>query len=382
MILLALILSVVSSTSPRFSSLKTLYSPLINTYHHQYSLNLSIGTPPQTLQLILGLQTSYTWVQSSPCPCISKYSPSTSQTHTSSGENLTLSYEIGSIDSKISSDTLSINSKTLENFQFLTSFKQTELGHLRSSGVLGMGIRQHPEDFPTVLDTLSQQGTIDEKVFSLYLAPKGSSEESFVTFGGYDQELCKGKEGVSVEADTLGGFWKVEIGHVEYGGVYYDMNPEVLVDIGTSMLYVDKRVAKKIKKYLKSLYKCYLDKDFFCEIPLNDLETLSPLSIGLGGHTFDIPPTNYLSCEGSTCKVNISSLPSNTWILGIPFLLSFYSIFNPQSSSILLFLPIQPAPLQSSLYLPTLIFFTSLSSYLLLFFSYKRNPRLFSYHRL
>lgn len=377
MILIVFLYSAISTSSLQFSSPNTIYSPLINTYYHQYSLNLSIGTPPQSLPLVLGLQTSWTWMQSSICPCNSKYSPNSSNTHSKTGENLTLYYEIGSIESEKCIDTLIINNNTLKNFQFLVSFKETKLGSLKSSGVLGLGIQQHPEDFPSIIEIMNNEGIIDQKLFSLFLAPKGDNQESFVTFGGYDEELCKGKELVSIDADTQNGFWKVKIDHVEYGGVFYDINPEVLIDIGTSMIYVDKRVAKKIKKYLKSLYKCYSNIDYFCEIPSKDVETLSILSIGLGGYSFNIPASNYLSCLNITCKVQISSLPSNTWILGIPFLLSFYSIYNIQSSQILF---LQPVPLQSSLYPLTLFCFLSLSFYLL--FSYKRKSTLFSYQKL
>lgn len=342
-----LILLLVHEVFSLLTSESVLYSPLQNTFYSQYSLNISMGSQSQILPFVLGLQTSWTWVLSTPCTCSSKFTTTSSNTFTKLGENLTLNFEIGSIESEKSMDQLKISNKLLKNFKFLASFKENDLNAFKSSGVLGLGLRQTDEDFPSFLDALMDEGIIEEKIFSIYLAPKGEDKESFVTFGGYFEE--SGMDMVKVKANITGGFWVVGVDHVEFGGVYYDINPQVFVDVGTSMVYIDKRITKKIKKYLKNKYKCYSNRDYFCVIPSEDIESLSKFTISLSGVTFDIPAKHYLSCESTTCKVLISSLPSNNWILGIPFLLSYYSIYDIQQSQIAF--PI-PSVQQSSLIFP------------------------------
>jgi hypothetical protein len=319
----------------RLSSESGFLVNLMNFNYSQYSMNLSIGTPDQIVSVAIGLQTSWTWILASQCSCQDMFNTNLSTSITPPANELVLNYTKGSIIGKITYDVFNFQKFSMKNFNFLSSFKVEKLDSLKSSGLLGLGFKSLSNEYPGFLDSISDH--LENKHFSIYLSPKSSQDDSFITFGGYSTNHTSGKKQVTLDVDHSEGYWKVKSDYIGFESTYFSIEADVYIDLGTSLILGPKKIINQIKRYFKKRFKCTSRRITSCTIPLSDQINLPAFSISLSSETFDIPSINYLSCVDTTCSLLLQTSSKSEIILGIPFLLSFYSLFDSESFKISLF---------------------------------------------
>lgn len=318
----------------RLNPESSLLIPLQSHNYTQYSLNISIGTPVQTLSLTLGLQTTWTWLLSSDCSCPNLFNSNSSTSLSPSGRTLSLNYTKGSISAIVSQDRFELKDLILENFNFLRTFKTVKLESLKSSGVLGLGFKSLSNEYSGFLDRVFEAGGIENRVFSIYLAPKGADDESFIVFGGSSVDYQEGKHEIRLSVDNSQGYWKVHGDYVGFDSIYFNIQSDVFIDVGTSIIHGPKKVVSHIKRYFKKRFKCLNRKFTQCVIGESEMSSIPSLNIGLSGESFDISAKQFLSCWQNQCSLLIQSSSKSEWILGIPFLQSYYSSFNSETGTI------------------------------------------------
>lgn len=185
---------------------ESILEPLTNT-GTRYIANVSIGTPPQPLPLLLSTGSSEVWMSSSSATfctdastanlCLGTFNSSASTTYTPVDNpvfNVTYSSGFGSTGSYFT-DQITVGNTTLVSQQMgLANY--TTVGR----GVLGLGLpdteslcQDEPctTSYPTFVDQLVLQGKIITRAYSLYLNDQYAKSGS-VLFGAVDVKKYTG----------------------------------------------------------------------------------------------------------------------------------------------------------------------------------------------
>ncbi|KAK4098000.1 acid protease [Parathielavia hyrcaniae] len=166
----------------------------------RYAVEMEVGTPPQTLTLILDTGSPDTWINPScdtanvPSDCRSF--PQFDSSESTSFEQTTvrdiLRYGIGNATIRYALETLTLGSATIENQQIGIAIES----HMIPLGILGLSPPLNGvNDYPYVLDTMVDQGLIRSKAFSVDLRgvdnPTGALIFGGIDTGKYIGELAK-----------------------------------------------------------------------------------------------------------------------------------------------------------------------------------------------
>ncbi|KAL2261552.1 hypothetical protein VTK26DRAFT_3903 [Humicola hyalothermophila] len=166
-----------------------------------YFTQVKIGTPPQTVTMLLDTGSSDAWVLSHEADlctdkekqafygttCVDTYNPDDSSTHkTLRTEGFRIVYLDGSSASgEYITDDFTIGNATIEALQMAYVTKA-----VRGTGILGLGFSISEKaaiKYPNIMDQMANQGLIDCKAYSLYLNDRRSDSGS-ILFGGIDTD--------------------------------------------------------------------------------------------------------------------------------------------------------------------------------------------------
>ncbi|KAK6540786.1 hypothetical protein TWF694_008176 [Orbilia ellipsospora] len=173
-------------------------------YHNNfpvYLVDITVGTPPQNLQVVLDTGSSDLIVEttssdlctsnSSPCT-YGAYSANASSTYQYVSSTLQVSYaggEEGSGD--FVKDTFRIGEAILPNFQFGAMYKTGVTRNIFGVGYVDNEFARTSERYPNFPVALVAAGYIPSRVFSLYLDSDLDESGGTVLFGGIDtQKYC------------------------------------------------------------------------------------------------------------------------------------------------------------------------------------------------
>jgi hypothetical protein len=112
-----------------------------------------------------------------------------------------------------------------------------------------LGFNELSDGFPTLIDTLYNQGIIEKRTFSFYLGDYKNNEKSELLIGGHDPYYQQEKLTYSNVIDEY--YWAVKIDELYFNnieiGIYDDgWNQESplkgIIDSGTSLIYFDEEI--------------------------------------------------------------------------------------------------------------------------------------------
>lgn len=134
-----------SSTTKRAGNSASI--PIIDEQNDSsYSGQITLGTPPQTFQVILDTGSSDLWVITTSCTsCTSDETPfdaSKSSSYAASNSQLTINYGSGSVKGTVAEDTVSCGGFTVPKQEFLAA--TTIVANLLApgvSGIMGLGFQ-------------------------------------------------------------------------------------------------------------------------------------------------------------------------------------------------------------------------------------------------
>ena len=306
----------------------------------QYYGTISIGSPPQSFQVIFDTGSSNLWVPKVGCvhcgnPFFgkkSKYDHETSSTYSEDGATFEIMYGSGSVSGFFSLDDVTIADDIVVNGQRFAEIQDAgglgmayALG--KFDGILGMGFTSISIDgATTVFENAIRQNKVDQPIFAFYLGDNGPGE---LTFGGYDSSKFSGDlQFVHLDAAT---YWQITLDGISAGAFKKDGSVDkitAIVDSGTSLITGPKQDIQKLAAAVGATPNIMGEYTIDCA-KVNDLPAVN---FTIGGIDYSIPgPKTVIQAQG-TCLFAFMGLQlppgAPNWILGDVFMRQYYTVFN------------------------------------------------------
>lgn len=319
-----------------------------------YFMDLTIGTPPQSLHMHLDTGSSDLWVNvansqlcesgGSPCSAGGTFNPNSSSTYQYLNSNFKIEYVDGTgATGDYVQDTVKFDSVTLKDQQF-------GIGYTSSSqeGIIGIGypinevaVRYGYQPYANVPQNLKQNNYISTNAYSLWLNDLEASTGE-ILFGGVNSAKYQGNlqtlpiiatEGVYAEfmiALTAMG----ESGNT--GSIVNNIAVGAVLDSGSSLMYLPNDITTAIYKAINAQYDSSQGAAFVnCDLSNTD----STIDFTFSGVTISVPWNELVIEIGQsggqgTCIVGISPSNSQSAVLGDTFLRSAYVVYDIDSNQI------------------------------------------------
>ncbi|XP_033250008.1 lysosomal aspartic protease-like [Drosophila miranda] len=307
-----------------------------NSMNMYYYGQISIGTPPQYFNVVFDTGSSNLWIPSAQCLSTdvacqqhNQYNASASSTYVANSQNFSIQYGTGSVTGYLATDTVTINGLAIANQTFGEAVSQpgSSFTDVAFDGILGMGYQTIAVDsvVPPFYN-LYEQGLIDEPTFGFYLARNGSSEEGGqLLLGGVDETLMAGD--LTYVPVSQEGYWQFSVDSISWNGTVLCDGCQAIADTGTSLLACPQAVYTQINQLIGAVL---IEGSNY--IPCATLDSLPVLSFNIGGTTFDLPASAYISVfhdEGYTsCMSTFTEIGTDFWVLGDVFLGQYYTQFD------------------------------------------------------
>ncbi|KKK14764.1 putative aspartic-type endopeptidase (OpsB) [Aspergillus ochraceoroseus] len=325
-----------------------------------YFCNVTLGTPEQSLRLILDTGSSDLWTNAAnssfcssskdPCNASGSYDPSSSSTYTYVSSDFNITYADGSgAAGDYVTDTIRIGGASLEDFQFGVGYTSSS-----SEGVLGIGytsnealVSQNGETYPNLPRSLVKNGLIQSNAYSLWLNDLDANTGS-ILFGGVDTKKYHG-ELQTLPVQTVDGAYSEFI--IALTGVKYSnkstsrsyssssLPAAVLLDSGSSLTYLPDSVVEDIYNDLDVVYEestgagyapCNMAQD---NINITFTFTSPEITVSIDELLIDAGDLHFRSGERA-CIFGIVPAGDSTAVLGDTFLRSAYVVYDLSNNEI------------------------------------------------
>ncbi|GLD60307.1 gastricsin [Lates japonicus] len=320
-----------------FASSANMY---INNYADTtYFGAISIGTPPQSFQVLFDTGSANLWVDSiycntQACNAHRKFNPQQSSTFYGTRQSFYLPYGAGSLYGVFGYDTVNVGGIVINNQE--VGLSTNEPGQTfevaKFDGILGLSYPSISAGGETpVMDNMMSQNLLVADIFAFYLS-RGGQQGSVLSFGEVDNSLYQGQiYWTPVTSET---YWQIGIQGFQINGQetgWCSQGCQSIVDTGTSMLTAPSQLLGSIMQTIgaqQNQYGMYV-------VDCSQVNNLPTLSFVISGVTFSLPPSAYIIQYGyQVCGVGITPtyLPSRDgeplWIFGDVFLREYYSVYD------------------------------------------------------
>ncbi|KAG5355751.1 Candidapepsin-3 [Yarrowia sp. B02] len=230
----------------------------IANQQYYYSIAVGLGTPVQQFNLLLDTGSSDLWVYNitdttdcgnNACQFTGQYNSDASSSYNFLSDDYFIQYVSGNASGNWGTETLSVGSISLPNFQFAVADNAQG-----NTGVLGVSVEgseslaQDQSPYPNFPVALQNAGYIDRQVYSLYLDDAQSSTGTFL-LGGIDHAKFSGS--LTVLPLTSFNALQVAFNSISYNGEDLGGNDVAVLDSGTSYTYIPDNDYQVLAKKLK-----------------------------------------------------------------------------------------------------------------------------------
>jgi hypothetical protein len=306
----------------------------------QYFGEVSLGTPPQSFQVIFDTGSSNLWVPKVGCTHCGypffgkkkKYDHDTSTTYETDGADFEIMYGSGSVSGYFSMDDVTLaDDIVIEGQRFAEIQDAGGLGLAyalgKFDGILGLGFTSISIDgTPTVFENAIKQNKVDQPIFAFYLGDNGPGE---LTFGGYDSAKFEGDLNyVKLDSAT---YWQISLDGIDAGSYHKeksDAKITAIVDSGTSLMIGPKSEITQLALAVGAKPNIMGEYTIDCAT-LNDIPDVV---FTIDGIEYTIPGSKTVIQAQGTCLFAFMGMdfpaPGPQWILGDVFMREYYSVFN------------------------------------------------------
>lgn len=316
------------------------YEELKDYSNSQYYGTVTVGTPPQSFQVIFDTGSSNLWVPKVGCEHCgfdfimkkSKYDHDASTSYAEDGADFEIMYGSGSVSGFWSYDTVALGDSgeipiDSQRFAEIQDAGGLGLGYSlgKFDGILGLAFTSISIDGTiTVFENAIQQNKVDQPVFSFYL---GDNESGELVFGGYDASKFEGDDITYVDLLSAT-YWEVALDGASCGDYNSaGQNATAIIDSGTSLITGPKleiqKLAQSVGARRNMAGEYMIDCDKVPDIP--------DVVFTIDGEDYTIPGPKTVIESGGTCIFGFMGLnfPGGPdWILGDVFMREYYTVFD------------------------------------------------------
>lgn len=307
-----------------------------NQHNLAYYAEVQVGTPGQSLLLILDTGSSNLWVPEKRRNLLQQsgqhnfYDPRKSSTYVPMDKRFHIEYGSGEVSGFYCRDNVALGGLVLPNFTFARADDTSGIPTFETSafdGILGLGFRENSVDnVSTVMEELVATGQLNEPVFAFHLGDGGLGE--FV-IGGLDPALYVRDFHFAEVSTTFPepGAWAVDITGVKVGEAFAVMSARhALVDSGTSFVQGPTREVRAMAALLGASTQISGGKELYV-VPCN--EDMPSVAFAVGGRDLVLAPRDLIADrDGDSCLLGLESTALPFWILGDVFLRKFFVKFD------------------------------------------------------
>ncbi|KXT05897.1 hypothetical protein AC578_397 [Pseudocercospora eumusae] len=320
-----------------------------------YFMNVTIGTPAQSLRLHVDTGSSDLWVNvadssfcsddSNQCSISGTYSANDSSTYQFINSDFNISYLDGSGSlGDYASDTVSFGGVSIENQQFGIGYESSS-----AESILGIGYPINEvavqynggSTYPNIPQSLLNNGHISSHAYSLWLNDLDASTGS-ILFGGVNSAKYTGsletvpiikEQGVYAEFIIA----LTAIGHNgNQGSIASNQAIPVLLDSGSSLMYLPNDIAKSIYHATGASYN---SKQGVAFIDCNAGNSDDTIDFTFSSPTIKVALNELVIVAGvdrgkEICILGIGPAGSSTPVLGDTFLRSAYVVYDMAANEI------------------------------------------------
>ncbi|CDQ86683.1 unnamed protein product [Oncorhynchus mykiss] len=287
---------------------------------------ISIGTPPQSFNVIFDTGSSNLWVpsvycSSQACQNHAEFNPSQSSTFTWANKPHDWAAGIRHcFGGRYLCDSADL-------------WCQSDRGSLHGQH----GCRRYPgPGFPNlaasgatpVFDNMMSQGLVSQNLFSVYLSGN-SAEGSVVSFGNIESNYYTGQiTWIPLSSET---YWQINMDSVTINGntVACSGGCQAIIDTGTSLIVGPTTDISNMNSWVGATTDQYGDASVNC----NNIPNMPEVTFTLNGNAFTISASAYTSQNSNGCMTGFGNGGTQQlWILGDVFIRQYYAIFDRQNN--------------------------------------------------
>ncbi|KAE8307062.1 putative aspartic-type endopeptidase opsB [Aspergillus transmontanensis] len=327
-----------------------------------YFCNITLGTPKQSLRLVLDTGSSDLWCNAAnstlcssrdqPCDASGSYDPSSSSSYAYASSDFNISYADGTgAAGDYVTDTIHIGGATVKDFQFGVGYSSSS-----AEGVLGIGYttnevqvgRLGKSAYANLPQAMVKNGLIQSNAYSLWLNDLGADTGS-ILFGGVNTEKYHG-ELQTLPIQTVNGVYSEFIialtgvslssasSHHNYSSS--DALPAaVLLDSGSSLTYLPNSIVQDIYDDLGVTYESSSGVGYVpCSLAQQNINVTytfsSPIiTVGIDELVIDAGDLRFRN-GARACIFGIVPAGDSTAVLGDTFLRSAYVVYDLSNNEI------------------------------------------------
>merc|ERR1712159_912237 len=304
----------------------------INDFQNaQYYGQATVGTPPQTFNVIFDTGSANLWVPNHHVGLAGflkhKDDSSKSSTYVKNGTKFQIMYGSGPVSGVWSEDTVTMGGLPAKNQLFAEVDDVKGLGLAygigKFDGILGLGWDSiSVNGVKTPFHNLVDSGALAQPVFAFYL---GDNQPGTLMLGGTDKSHCTGD--FSYVNFASEDYWSIKLDGLKIGGTSYTSTTKAIVDSGTSLLAGPKADVAKIAAKIGA--KSLMGKEWTidCNADAPDM------TFTIAGKDYTFAKKDYVIASGSTCLfammgIDVPAPRGPLWILGDVFMRKYYTVFD------------------------------------------------------
>jgi len=328
--------------SPNYVRTNVSHVGLNNHLNDQYIGKVYLGENKQPFNLLFDTGSAWLWVAHKSSNKKKYFDCSASDSCQSKDRIIKLNYGQGEGEGQVTMDQVHFgNDISVQKQHFLTVTNMENMNTLMGDGILGLGFSRLSNGYPTFLDSMKEQGIIQNKVFSLYLGSDPTSngdETGAFLLGGYDPHYMKGNFSYFTVNDS--NYWAVNLKSSKMGDRLLPMprNSKAIIDSGTSLISFPPSTIKGIFDHFSSIgIVCSIgySAQMACDCP-NSFDDFPNITLTFdGGWTATLTGKDYVTNHGGECMVGFQQLSYEDYtILGDIFMRKFYTLFDADNMQI------------------------------------------------
>ena len=202
---------------------------------------------------------------------------------------------------------------------------------MQADGMIGLGFPELSRQHDTFIKSMSDAKLIKSPTFSLYFGNNDygrskKNDSSNIIFGGHNLKKYSNEQFRYLRV-LYTGYWSITLSKVQVGGDFAKTSTKMaIIDSGINLMTGPPADVLNVFSKIQENKKCVLSEFLVCEC--QEFDDFPEIEFVLDAVYFSVNPEEYLIKEGNSCVVLILSNKFGVWMLGNPFLRSYYSYFD------------------------------------------------------